>query len=280
MKNELKPWLDQQVPPELRRLLMVARTQEPTLDDVQRVIAQVAMAGVSNSSSASIEPSAGGATGSAIVGMKWALLGGGLAAGIAVGVAGVDGQRFNTHSGASSGIGSSALESLATLPAVESNGTEPTVPRPSEVAPTAAASQEIAPGHPRPRKARTSADLAFSGGTSTLGAESGQSTHGSSRAAAVTHAAPFAAPMESQSAYIDRARDALRRGRPGETLRILDQYELTFQACTFVPEALQLRMRAFATLGKGASAKQVGTTLAHRYPSTPQGKEALEFLGR
>lgn len=285
MKHELKPWLDQAVAPELRRLLMAARAQEPKLADVQRVVAQVTMANVAGASNASIELPAGSATGSAIVGMKWALLGGGLAAGMAVGVAALDGQWPNAQWGASSGVAASTFESLATVPAVGTNRADPTLPQPVEVAPTAAARPETASAHLRPRKARTSADLGFSSGTSMRSAASGQSAQGPRFAAAAPQAEPSTAPQaepstESQSAYIDRARDALKRGRPSDTLRILEQYEATFQSRTFVPEALQLRMRAFASLGNSAAAKRVGETLATRYPSTPQGKEAIEFLGR
>ncbi len=279
MTDELKPWLEQEVPPELRRLLVAARTQEPTLVDVQHVVTQLALTKASSGSSASIELTAGSATGSAMMGATWALLGGGLAGALAVGMAIVGGQRPDLPSDvvADKGASAIAVSSAQPLAPEKANSAEE---HPSKSTRTAAPRPTLPPSRPTPRKSGISADSAWSSARSPFDAHSLQSTEGTNHTVLVPPPTPSELPQESQSAFVDKARNALKLGRPNETLRILDLYDQAYQTRTFVPEALQLRMRAQASLGNGTAAHQAAETLVARYPSTPQGKEAIDFLSR
>jgi hypothetical protein len=79
---------------------------------------------------------------------------------------------------------------------------------------------------------------------------------------------------------IDEARGLLGDGRPGRALGVIRDYERRCQFRSFVPEALQIQMRAEAAVGQRAAARATARMLSNRYPTTAPGQEAARFLAQ
>jgi hypothetical protein len=281
METKLRPWLEDELPPELRRLLLAARSQEPGPAAVQRVMVSLGVVGASTLLTGQAA-AVGSARVAGVLGAKWLLLGGGLVGALAVGVA-VLGSRASDAPSRTPGV-SAVTSSPSRAPA--------SVPQePAAVPSSSAAVQEQKPqagpwrrGRPRrkekPAIADTPAPVEISGqaqGDVPVAQPSARAMPtAQTRDAGVTVSAPAVMP---QSVYVDRARRALVEGDPRGALRILDDYDQAFHQRTFVPEALRFRMLAHEHLGDRASAERVARILVDRYGATPEGRDAALFLG-
>jgi hypothetical protein len=215
----------------------------------------------------------GSVTGSAIAGSKWFILGGGLFSVIAAGVA-VFGVP---QSSAPSTPRPIVTNTFTTQPnprtPIRSNATQSNeLPRPEAV--------KTVPAPRSSKQAQKPQMIAVPVASVPVETPPPIETTEPNLIANTSPVPTFntAQKKESQSSFVDRARIALGQGLYAETLSILNQYELAYQARTFAPEAMQLRMRAFLRMGNHAAAKKVAESLFHLFPSTPQGKEAHELL--
>jgi hypothetical protein len=86
------------------------------------------------------------------------------------------------------------------------------------------------------------------------------------------------AQLLEEMRLIDRARAEMLKGRPSEALRWLDEYRRACPAQRLMPEAMLLRMRAAARLGDRVAAADIAREIGERYPSSPHAAKAREFL--
>ena len=108
------------------------------------------------------------------------------------------------------------------------------------------------------------------------------------------HVAPFPASRDSAPASgpidadtlaaevksIDRARAALAAGKAAQALVVLDDYERLFRKRGFAPEALYLRMEAWAALGRTAEARAAAERLLTSYPNSLHTARARAVLSK
>jgi hypothetical protein len=79
---------------------------------------------------------------------------------------------------------------------------------------------------------------------------------------------------------IDRARAALAAGNPAQALAVLDDYERVFRKRGFGPEALYLRMEAWASLGRTAETRAAAERLLASYPNSLHTARARAVLSK
>lgn len=97
--------------------------------------------------------------------------------------------------------------------------------------------------------------------------------------------APASSPIDADTLAaevksIDRARAALAAGRAAQALAVLDDYERLFRKRGFAPEALYLRMEAWASLGRTAEARAAAERLLASYPNSLHTARARAVLSK
>ncbi len=99
-------------------------------------------------------------------------------------------------------------------------------------------------------------------------------------APAASEPAPdLGAPLAAEVAALDSARQALRSNDAPRTLELLDGYEARFPEARMLPEALYLRLEAFALNGDKSNAEAVARRILRVYPSSPHAARARTVLG-
>jgi hypothetical protein len=262
--NEPKRWVEDGAPHDVEQLFRAAKAERP--DDASLGRTLTALGGALAASGVTASVGAAGTVASGAAKVTATITAGVLAKWTAFGV------TLGTLT-----VGAATLVSRAPW----QGGTTP----PSARAPTSAS-----PGRIRALPVVSESDFEPSAATSV--AEPGQAPPAARAAsdATSTHGAPSAPPasgipldvetLTEEVRHVDRARAALASGRARETLAALDEYERRFPQRRFAPEALYLRMEAFASLGRTAQARAVAEQLLTSYPGTPNGARARAVLAR
>lgn len=86
------------------------------------------------------------------------------------------------------------------------------------------------------------------------------------------------ARLAAEVEAVDRAREAMAKGNPAQTLQALDAYERGFSEQRLRPEALYLRMEALVQRGDAAGARSAATALIAADPQGPHAARARAVL--
>jgi len=268
--NPSKPWLDEGAPRDVAGLLRAGQCEQPGRARLQRALVAVGAAGAASAAAASAAAAASGAASAA---------GTAVGAGGKVAAQGVLGLL--TKWTALSAIGTGAIVGTATgvahyrtrfAPSVHSDArARAPMPRPS-----------IAPHRLAP-PAALSATLETQGQSAApapLAARVFRDVNSPKSATRESPAAEEAAPnrLAEEVVLIDRARAALRTGNPGETVRLVNEYNQTYNSGRFMPESAYLKMEAALRMGDNATATRMAQDIVNRYPNGPQVGRALEVL--
>lgn len=279
--SEPERWLDQGAPRDVEQLVRAAQAEQPDSASLGRSLAAVGMAlgATTVAAGAKAAGTVGSVAGTTKVTMpfmggmfaKWAalgMLGGAAAVGIAE-------------------IATEAPRPVAPAPSLRS----PVRLRPgpaqrnasaaSGAAPTAS-SAPAAPPAPASSAPLGSAAVLAAPSAARLGAMQGDHaapfphSHDSAAASGPIDADTLAAEVKS----IDRARAALAAGEAAQALVVLDDYERVFRKRGFAPEALYLRMEAWASLGRTAETRAAAERLLASYPNSLHSARARAVLSK
>ncbi len=267
--RELLPWLDQDTPPELRKLLVAARLHAPTPSEVRR--ASVAL-GVTLSASSLVAVKHGaGATAGAKLSALWSVKSALLTSAVGTVVAGAVVGILHLSPTATQSIAPETSSGVRYLPHTRLRSLVP-APQASVSSQSSAAAYPSRPAPKKPIKHRSQV-------LHESEPRDPPEPPGLEVPSSVTQPrVPQKPAAPSQGSYIDHARKAMIAGRYLETLGIIDQYDREFPRGTFRAEALQLRMWAHEHTGNKAGAKGMAMKLIVEFPNTPQAKDAIQYL--
>jgi hypothetical protein len=80
---------------------------------------------------------------------------------------------------------------------------------------------------------------------------------------------PEAPPLSSELTLMDQANAALDSGDANRAMTLLDRHDLEFLHGRLAPEALELRIRAYAQRRDDAKVAELGRAFLSRYPESP-----------
>jgi hypothetical protein len=262
--NEPKRWVEDGAPRDVEQLFRAAKAERPDDASLGRTLTALGGALSATSVTASVGAAGTVATGAAKVtatittGLlaKWTVFGatlGTLTAGAATLVSRAPWAGRTTAPRSSTSAAPGPLRAL------------PVVPEPRFVDPGPAPSVGV-PEQSAPAAAPAAGDVT--------------STHGAPAPAPAPGTPLDVETLTEEVRHVDRARAALASGRAAETLAAVGEYERRFPQRRFAPEALYLRMEAFASLGRTAQARAAAEQLLTSYPGTPNGARARAVLER
>jgi hypothetical protein len=278
--SEPERWLDQGAPRDVQQLVRAAQAERPGSASLGRSLAAVGIGlGATNvAASAKAAGAVGSVAGTTKVTMpfmsgvfaKWAALGmvgGTLAVGVvelATKAPGPVAPSPSLHAPArlrpSPGQPDASL--LHAAPTAPSALAAP--PASASLAPLESTATPAAPN--TARLATPQSDHAASFPTS----------HDSAPASSPIDADTLGAEVKS----IDRARAELAAGKAAQALVVLDDYERLFRKRGFAPEALYLRMEAWASLGRTAETRAAAERLLASYPNSLHTARARAVLSK
>jgi hypothetical protein len=272
--TELKPWVDSGAPDGVRELLLAAREERPDGGGTERTLVALGVGGavITGAAHASGAAGVGAAAGaaksvvaasSAALAVKWGLIGA-VSAVVTMGAVHVAltsraAERVTAQAAASHvNAPNTARAATATRSVPE--------PAPEVVVTTAApAVTDVAEAPP----ARTPLEVAPT-----------KSPLNPPEAASAASARDDSPRMLEEIRAIDRARSALASGDAERCLGAIEEYESAFSERRFQPEALYLRMEAFAKLGDAAGERATAERLLAAFPRAPQSARAKVVLGQ
>ena len=253
--TELRRWLDDEPPSEVRRLLEVGQWARPSRAVLEQTLHQV-HAGTIGAADDLLPTKHESQVRS---GLKWTLIGA-----LLVGSLGA----------LSSTLGSGHSESDPSEPAPRAPSVlgapqppEATQARalPSAPTPRAAVAPLPAQPEPEPRKAAPVASAAAS-------------PHAPGAAAGGSRARVCKPGVVEQIEMLEQAKKKIAQGRGAEALAILQRYDGFGAGRCFVPESLKHRMDAHLQMGNQAAARRMATTIKTSYPDTAQARAAEAIL--
>lgn len=90
---------------------------------------------------------------------------------------------------------------------------------------------------------------------------------------------PAPADLAGQIALLDAARDAVAAGAGARALELVRQYQTTYPAGSFGPEAAAIRIEALLKLGRSAEAKALAERFVARHRSSPLAERVARLSG-
>lgn len=250
--SDLKRWLEDEPPSEVRRLLEAAEWARPSRSLLEQTLANVHAGAVPNAGDAAFPtPQESALKG----GFKWTLVGALLLGSIGAVTYGLRSEK-------------SAISEVPPLPAAK---TELTVAAPA--APQSAAQPEPVPASvpsPAPLPAKPAAQKPH--GVSAPGATPARASESAALAKVCKPG------VVEQIEMLERAKSLIRSGRGTQALAILDRYDAFGAGRCFVPESMKHRMDAYALTGNTRGAERTATSIKNDYPETAQARSADAVL--
>jgi hypothetical protein len=278
--TELKPWLDDAPPDEIRRLLEVAREENAPSRVMQRTLAALGATSATAIAGAGSAATAGAKLGILGIALKWGgagLLSGTLVAGAVAGIARV----------AANAPSKSRVHVTFTEPASSTTNPGFDLPR-HGVLPAPPSADAPNPDAPNPDAPPSTLAPASAPASPTLETEASARARSSTetRPSAESPASALAPPAPASTepatarevAVVDAARSALRRGDGRAALDLLDDYERAFSPPHLEPEVLYLRMQAEKASFDLAAARRTAALIVSRFPRSPEVGRAEEIL--
>jgi hypothetical protein len=87
------------------------------------------------------------------------------------------------------------------------------------------------------------------------------------------------ADLGAQIALIDAARDAVSAGAGNQALQLIRQYQTSYPAGSFQPEASAIRIEALIKLGRNAEAKALAERFVTRHKGSPLAERVARLSG-
>ena len=260
--SELRRWLDEEPPPQVRRLLELGQWERPShavLEQALQRARDVSSAGAGSS----LLPM--GRYDTLRIGVKRALLGTLLIGVIAMLSRQMGADDSSSRQPPSLNLGLANLAALVGPALREPARNEPTEP--------AATSPATAPATNRPAQQR---DASSAGAARTMPSQ--RQAAGASRDSSPGKVCKPA--VAQQIAILEKARSKIRSGSGAEALAILDRYDRFESGRCFVPESLKYRLDAYLQEGDRAGARRTASLIKSRYPDTAQARDAEAVLKR
>lgn len=253
--SELRRWLEDAPPSEVRRLLEVGQWARPSSAVLDQTLSRVRAGAVADPLDAAVP--AGQAPWR--IGIKWSVVGALLLGGI-----GVLALGLRTEQSASDAVEPPLGEqaSVATTPPSTPSPVAADEPEPASVTntpPTLEVEQPTA-AKPAPQKRGVAAPTP-------VRANEAWAPNKVCKPAVV-----------DQIRMLEQAKGLIQRGRGAEALAILDRYDAFGAGRCFVPESMKHRMDAYAQTGNASGAARTATSIKKQYPDTAQARAADAVL--
>ena len=262
--SKLRRWSEDDPPPQVRRLLEVGQWERPSravFEQARSLMQAAGTAGVLDAGDIQLPAGRGNTARSAV---KWTLIGT-----LIVGAIGALTLTLGSEQSASSPTQPS-LGALAN-PAPPKTTAPPRLepPRPSEAPVVASPPTSLDPSARGQAEAPKRTNIA-------LPAPSERSPAATSEHA--SRASVCKPRVVEQIQMLEQAKNAIRAGRAGAALGILNRYDAYGKGRCFVPESLKHRMDAQLQLGDRAAARRTASAIKARYPDTAQARAAEVVL--
>lgn len=251
--SDLRRWLDDAPPPEVRRLLEVGQWARPSDSLLEQTLARVQAGPAEGALDAGFPTEQGSALRS---GIKWSVVGA-----LLLGGAGVLTYGMRPDESARTKV--DALPSEPAKLAPTAPAASPAVARPEAKPEVPAALPVTRPPSVQDEPSKPRAVAAPASGP----------------ARAVAAAAKVCKPgVVEQIEMLERAKNLIAAGRGSRALAILDRYDSFGAGRCFVPESLKHRMDAYKQMGNAGRAEQTAASIKDQYPDTAQARAADAVL--
>lgn len=252
--SELRRWLDDAPPSEVRRLLEVGQWARPSRAVFEQALSQVQAAGTIDAAD-DLPPTRHGNRGRAAI--KWTLIGALLVGSLAALNSTLESGQ--SASGPLPPMQPPLSEPAPRAPSVLGAPQPVTAPEPTQAEPApspAAHRSAVAPTPPRSSPAHSPRAVAPS----------------------ASRARVCKPGVVEQIEMLEQAKNKVAQGRGAEALAILQRYDGFGAGRCFVPESLKHRMDAYVQMGNRAAARRMATAIKTSYPDTAQARAAEAVL--
>ncbi|HEY6723573.1 MAG TPA: hypothetical protein VI197_06050 [Polyangiaceae bacterium] len=254
--SELRRWLDDTPPSDVRRLLEAGQWARPSGTVLEQTLLRVRAGAVADPADAAVPMDQGGAV---RAGIKWSVVGA-----LLLGSVGALMLGLRPSESASVAVPSPSERAPLTLrtpaPAVAA------APRPvAQSEPARAVSSPATPPSPPPQAANP-VPRRPRGVAAPVAAEG------------APHAKVCKPAVVDQISMLEQAKGLIQRGRGAEALAVLDRYDALGAGRCFVPESMKHRMDAYAQTGNAKGAARTATSIKKDYPDTAQARAADAVL--
>jgi hypothetical protein len=287
--SDMKPWLYDDVPPEIGRLLRAARSYSPPPSAIHRAVLMLGSAAAVGTATTSV---LGTVTKAGTTSLAWAtkwgattLLGIGLGTPAAVTARYYSADTRPVATAAPAKPKAQSNRGRARSPSVAREELSPPFAEanPSGTEPRPAAPTGVPVVLPQPAVVKHADDgHADAPAAMPAGAPSAAPSDRQAPAALVTPAPPQNAPedrlLAEEMRYLDQARGALRQSRPNEALEWLEVYRRNCAVQRMLPEALLLRLRAEMSAGNRSAALATARQIGVQFPESPHAARARELI--
>lgn len=267
--SELRRWLDDAPPSEVRRLLEVGQWARPSRAVLEQALSQVQTAGAIGAADAG--PSRHGSRSRTAV--KWTLIGALLVGSIAALNSTLgSGQSASAPVEPPSNEPAPLVVAAPHTPAGQTapdpaRNDEPTQARPNSSPPAPGAAVAAAPVRPEPEPRPTARVPSSAASPRTASASDSRARERVCKPGVV-----------EQIELLEQAKNKIAQRRAGEALAILERYDGFGAGRCFVPESLKHRMDAYVQIGNQAAAQRIATAIKKSFPDTAQARAAEAVL--
>ncbi|HEU5076199.1 MAG TPA: hypothetical protein VFU02_18530 [Polyangiaceae bacterium] len=257
--SELRRWLEDAPPSEVRRLLEAGQWARPAGSVLEQTLLRVRAGIPADVSDLAVPTERSGAL---RAGIKWTLAGALLLGSIGALTYGMQSDEPSSRNIDTVGQ-ARTTPTVSPAPGAQAKAARPASSPPAEaLVPPEAAS-------PAPQKPR---GVAAPAAAPARASESARTAEGASRAKVCKPG------VVEQISMLEQAKSLIQRGRGTDALAILDRYDAFGAGRCFVPESLKHRMDAYAQAGNPSGAARTATAIKTHYPDTAQARAADAVL--